>query len=151
MLFLDFKILRLDVLMICCGATFTRPARAPLASTSEKGMAVCSQHNLSPLPTPPSARHACSATTPARVAEVVRIASDIAATASRSEIKTKPHSSKLGLSFQYSGKQWRMHLFTKSIWMKGSSPQRSKYLSPSPHTLAIWFHLSRAVLLSHLP
>lgn len=38
MLFLDFKILRLDVLMIYSGATFIRRARACLASTSEEGM-----------------------------------------------------------------------------------------------------------------
>lgn len=36
MLFLDFKVSRLDVLMICSGATFIRQARAPLASTSER-------------------------------------------------------------------------------------------------------------------
>lgn len=45
MLFLDFKVLRLDVLMICSGATFIRRARAPLASTSERRMAMCSQHD----------------------------------------------------------------------------------------------------------
>lgn len=58
MLFLDFKILRLDVLMIFSGVTFTRPARVPLASTLAKGMAMCSQHN----PCHPSCLVLCSRT-----------------------------------------------------------------------------------------